>query len=297
MTDLYTIDKTEHGFTGRFEAMASPCEILLDLHDRLLAEQLVHAAFSEAKRIEQKFSRYINTNFMFKMNNSPGETITLDEESCLLMDFAFTCFDMSDGLFDVTSGILRRAWKFDGSDSLPSDIQITALLPFIGLQKVSWKKPYLTMPNNMELDFGGIGKEYAVDRCLQKAMEKNTGKRIPILINFGGDLVCNGPRFNQQPWQVGIESVGGGHSAVVSLRQGALATSGDARRFLLKDNVRYSHILNPKTGRPIMSAPRSVTVAAATCVEAGLLSTLAMLQGSDTKEFLAEQDVLHWIQG
>jgi thiamine biosynthesis lipoprotein len=296
MADLYTIDKTEHGFTGRFKAMNSPCEILMDLQDPLLAQQLVHAAYTEAKRIEQKFSRYISTNLMFKMNNSQGETITLDEESSLLMDFAFTCFDMSDGLFDVTSGILRRAWTFDGSDALPCDTQITELLPFIGLQKVSWKKPYLTMPNNMELDFGGIGKEYAVDRCLQKAMEKNTGKRIPILINFGGDLVCNGPRFNQQPWQVGIESVGGGHSAVVSLRQGALATSGDARRFLLKDGVRYSHILNPKTGRPIMMAPRSITVTAASCIEAGLLSTLAMLQGRDAQSFLAEQDVTHWIQ-
>ncbi len=296
MADLYKIDKTEYGFTGRFEAMKSPCEILMDLHDPLLAQQLVHAAYTEAKRIEHKFSRYIATNLMFKMNNSQGETIILDEESSLLMDFAFTCFDMSDGLFDVTSGILRRAWKFDGSDTLPSETKIKELLPFIGLQKVSWEKPCITIPSNMELDFGGIGKEYAVDRCLQKAMNKITGKRIPILINFGGDLACNGPRFNQHPWKVGIESVGGGHSAVLSLHTGALATSGDARRFLLKDGVRYSHILNPKTGQPIMGAPRSVTVAAQSCVEAGLLSTLAMLQGPDAHIFLTEQDVVHWVQ-
>ena len=296
MADLYTIDKTEHGFTGRFEAMASPCEILMDLHDRLLAEQLVHAAFSEAKRIEQKFSRYINTNFMFKMNNSPGETITLDEESCLLMDFAFTCYELSEGLFDVTSGILRRAWKFDGSKNVPNQKQIDELLPFIGLNKATWEKPNFTLPENMEMDFGGIGKEYAVDRCMQKAMEVYSVKPIPILLNFGGDLCCNGPRLNGQPWQVGIESVGGGSSGVVSLNHGALATSGDARRYLLKDDIRYSHILNPKTGHSITDAPRSVTVAAQTCVEAGLLSTLAMLQGSDARSFLSEQQVSHWIQ-
>ncbi|MEY8264046.1 MAG: FAD:protein FMN transferase, partial [Bermanella sp.] len=64
-----------------------------------------------------------------------------------------------------------------------------------------------------------------------------------------------------------------------------------------KDGVRYCHILNPKTGHPIMAAPRSVTVAAASCVEAGLLSTLAMLQGADAKAFLEEQQVTHWLQG
>jgi len=296
MANPYTVEKTEHGFVGRFQAMASPCELLMDLHDALLAQQFVHACYTEAKRIEQKFSRYINTNFMFKLNNSHGNTLELDDESALLMDFAFTCYDMSDGLFDVTSGILRRAWKFDASDQVPTKKQIADLLPFIGLNKTTWQKPHFTLPKNMELDFGGIGKEYAVDRCLQKVTEKMSGQRIPVLLNFGGDLICNGPRFHGGPWQVGIESVGGGGSAVVSLSSGALATSGDARRFLLKDNIRYSHILNPKTGRSIMGAPRSVTVAAQTCVEAGLLSTLAMLQGADAKTFLSEQDVVHWLQ-
>ncbi len=297
MANPYTVEKIEHGFVGRFQAMASPCEVLMDMHDCLLAQQFVHACYTEAKRIEQKFSRYVHNNVMYQLNHSHDNGIELDAESTLLMDFAFTCFNMSDGLFDVSSGILRRAWKFDGSDRVPSEQQINALLPAIGLGKISWQKPHLTLAKNMELDFGGIGKEYAVDRCLQKIMAKMGARRIPVLLNFGGDLVCNGPRFNHTPWQVGIESVGGGAAARVSLSSGALATSGDARRFLLKDGVRYCHILNPKTGHPIMAAPRSVTVAAASCVEAGLLSTLAMLQGADAKAFLEEQQVTHWLQG
>ncbi len=146
----------------------------------------------------------------------------------------------------------------------------------------------------MELDLGGIGKEYAVDRCLQKVLE--IINNVPVLLNFGGDLVCNGPRAGDKPWQVGIESVGGGKPAILSLKYGALATSGDARRFLIKNGVRYSHILNPKTGMSVIDAPSSITVAAQTCIEAGLMSTLAMLQGKDAQPFLQEQGINFWIQ-
>jgi len=76
---------------------------------------------------------------------------------------------------------------------------------------------------------------------------------------------------------------------------GAIATSGDARRFLLKDGVRYSHILNPRTGWSVEAPPRSVTVAAPTCTEAGLLSTLAMLHGAEAEQFLREEGVQAWV--
>jgi thiamine biosynthesis lipoprotein len=81
---------------------------------------------------------------------------------------------------------------------------------------------------------------------------------------------------------------------MIDLKSGALATSGDARRYLLRDGVRYSHILDPTTGWPVADAPRSVTVAADTCTQAGMLSTLAMLEGADAEKFLAAQDVRYW---
>jgi thiamine biosynthesis lipoprotein len=79
------------------------------------------------------------------------------------------------------------------------------------------------------------------------------------------------------------------------LHRGGIATSGDARRFLLKDGIRYSHILNPLTGWPVKDAPRSITVLADTCTEAGILATLAMLQGTAAEQFLDEQQVKYWI--
>jgi thiamine biosynthesis lipoprotein len=82
---------------------------------------------------------------------------------------------------------------------------------------------------------------------------------------------------------------------LLDLEYGALATSGDSHRFLLKDGVRFSHVLDPRTGWPVTDAPRSVTVAASSCTEAGLLSTLAMLKGAQAQRFLEESAVRYWL--
>ena len=82
---------------------------------------------------------------------------------------------------------------------------------------------------------------------------------------------------------------------ILQLEHGALATSGDSRRYLKKDGVRYGHILDPRTGWPVPDSPRSVTVAASSCTEAGLLATLALLQGARAGEFLEEQAARYWL--
>lgn len=281
-------------FKGSFQSMASECEVLVETESALIAEQMIQAVFLEAKRIEFKFSRYRSDSIISKINQSAGKRIKLDPETASLLDFAMLCHDMSDGLFDITAGILRKIWTFDGSDKVPSRNKIKKLLPLIGSEKLNWQSPYLKLQAGMELDFGGIGKEYAVDSALKKALE--ISQSPSILINFGGDLACNKSQSSNQAWQVGVERSGMAKNVSISLKQGALATSGDANRYLLKDNVRYSHILNPKMGCSIISAPRSITVAASSCVEAGLLSTIAMLQGSEAKAFLAEQDIPFWIE-
>lgn len=303
-----TVKKLEKGdlYCGSFQAMASGCEILIECSEALsaqkraqeLAQEICEAVFIEAKRIEAKFSRYLKTNIVYQINNSAGKTVCVDDESAHLIDFAYLCYQLSDGLFDISSGILGKIWVFNQSDKLPDKRQIKKLLPFIGLNKLTWKSPYLTLPAGMQLDFGGIGKEYAVDCCLAKALEVNS--KVPMLLNFGGDLICTGKRKNGEAWQVGIESVGGGKPggkpAVIKLNNGALATSGDANKYLLKKGIRYSHILNPLTGKPVTNAPRSITVSAQTCIEAGLLSTMAMLQGDLAEAFLNEQQINFWVQ-
>ena len=271
---------------GRFEAMASPCEVLVDGAEAAELRRVTNVVAAEVQRIEQHWSRYRKDNIVHRINTAGGRPVTVDAETAQFLDYAHHLHAWSEGLFDVTSGVLRRAWKFDGSDRLPAQSQIDALLPLVGWDKVSWKSPVLQMPMGMEIDFGGIGKEYAVDRAC--ALARNATSR-PVLVNCGGDLACTGPRANGEPWQVGIDTgVAGVATPLVRLAQGGVATSGDARRFLLKDGVRYPHVIDPRTGWPVTGGPRAVTVAAQTCTEAGVLSTMALLHGADAEEFLKQ---------
>ncbi len=284
----------EDGFwKGSFMAMASPCDVLMEIEEKSLAQYILKAVADEAWRIEDKFSRYKKENIIFKINNSKGEMVVIDDETSRLFDFASELFEISEGMFDITSGVLRTVWKFDGSDNVPDKKQIKKVIKNIGWQKVGRENNQLTLPEGMEIDLGGIGKEYAVDRCVQIARQKTNES---VLVNFGGDLAMTTLRKNNGFWSVGRLITGSEEACgLFQLYGGAIATSGDANRFLLKDGVRYSHILNPKTGWSINDAPHTVSVAAPTCIEAGMMSTLAMLQGGDAETFLKLQEVNYWI--
>ncbi|MCW9004899.1 MAG: FAD:protein FMN transferase [Gammaproteobacteria bacterium] len=264
--------------------------------DKKMAVKITELACTEAQRIEQKFSRYRDDNIIYKINNSNGTKIKVDDETANMLDFADQCYQLSDGKFDITSGVLRAIWKFDGSDNIPSQHQIDVIKSKIGWDKVIWQRPYITLQPGMEIDLGGLGKEYAVDHTallIKPILE--TG----VLVNFGGDIFTYGAKDKSKPWIIGIDdthATGKKARGQVELNKGGLATSGDARRFLIKDNIRYSHILNPLTGWPVPDAPRSVTVIAHSCLEAGMLSTFAMLEGKNADEFLKAQDVQYYCQ-
>lgn len=293
VTDL-TFELRDDFWIGHFKAMGSPCELLVDTHEPEIARELAHIAREEALRIEAKFSRYRDNNIIHHIHHSSGHAVAVDAETAKLLDYADLCFRLSNGKFDVTSGVLRQVWKFDGSDRVPGKEQIAALLPNIGWNKVTWNNPYLTLPTGMEIDLGGIGKEYAVDKTAQLiAAHSNTS----VVVNFGGDLLVAGPRTDGHSWRIGIDDpTASGDRSVVQLQlaRGGIATSGDARRYLLKSGVRYGHILNPKTGWPVRDAPRAVTVIANTCVEAGMLTTFAMLEGVNAEDFLKAQGVRYF---
>lgn len=272
--------------------MASPCEVMIDCDSKALAMQLTETAANEAFRIEKKFSRYRNDNLIYQINHAEGECITVDDEFANLLDYAHECFILSEGLFDITSGVLRKVWKFDGKSSIPSQEEINQLLVHVGWKKVKWQKPILTLAPGMEIDFGGIGKEYAVDRtAVLLAMQT---EHRNILINYGGDLHALGPRASGKPWEIGLQDPRENNlstAAKVELITGAVTTSGDFHKHIIKNGIRYGHILNPITGSPTLNAPRQVTVLGSTCIEAGILSTLAILHGNEAETFLDAQDI------
>jgi thiamine biosynthesis lipoprotein len=288
------IEKGEGCWRGTFQAMASPCEILCETADAATAQRLTALAATEAWRIEDKFSRYLPGNIVDRINNAGGQPIQLDSETAHLIDFAATLTRLSDGRFDITSGVLRQVWRFDGSDRIPSPEAIAGILENIGWHRVTRVSGTLQMPAGMQIDLGGVGKEYAVDRAAELLRAAGA---TSCLVNFGGDLAVTTRSRQREGWKVGIEALDTASPAaerLLNLQVGALATSGDARRFLLKDGVRYGHILDPRTGWPVPDAPRSVTVAADTCTQAGMLSTFAMLEGAEAETFLEAQGVRYW---
>jgi thiamine biosynthesis lipoprotein len=286
----------QQGFAiGSFKAMASPCEVHIETTDNTLAENVCATVMSEAQRIERTYSRYRDDNIIHAINTAGGQSVEVDPETALLLDFADFCYQSSEGLFDITSGVLGSIWRFDGSKNIPDDKSVQSLLPKIGWDKVQWKNPILTMPAGMSIDLGGFGKEFAVDRCMTIARSICDD---PMLINFGGDIIANKPPQSRQHWIIGIEPIAMEQKTppAIQLSYGAIATSGDSKRYLTHDGAVLSHVLNPKTGYPVEKAPASVTVMAENCTQAGMMATLAMLKGARAESFLNEQGVTHWIQ-
>ncbi len=272
--------------------MAGPCVVLVDTDEEILGAEVGAIVKNEALRVEAKFSRY-RPSVITRINETAGQAAEVDDETADLIDYAVQCHALSGGLIDITSGALRRVWKFDGTGTVPTMFQVRDALQHVGWSQVTWERPILRLRPGMEIDFGGLGKEYAVDRALA-LVEART--RAPVLVNFGGDLRVSGPRQDGSPWYVAIEHVdrAGAAAGLLELSGGALATSGDTHRHVISAGVRYGHVFDPRTGWPITDAPRSVTVHAATCTEAGLLAKLALLRGAEAESFLKSEKVRAW---
>ncbi|TJY60022.1 FAD:protein FMN transferase [Sinimarinibacterium sp. CAU 1509] len=270
-----------------FRAMASPCRVCV-FHPRTeVAASAAAAARDEVLRIEHKYSRYRDDSVMATINASAGSGhgIDVDDETAALLDYAATAHAQSDGLFDITSGVLRRAWDFR-SGELPSQAQIDALLDCIGWHKLEWHRPRLGLPlAGMQLDFGGFGKEYAADRAAAVAGQHGIAHG---LVDLGGDIRVIGPQPDGRPWRVGVRDPEQPTQAAASvdLHQGAIASSGDYERCMVVEGRRYSHLLDPRSGWPVVSPIRSVSVLAPQCLIAGTATTVALLQGADARTWL-----------
>jgi len=273
--------------------MGSRCEIRLYASDKAAAERSAKAAIADVRRLDHKYSDYRDDSFTAEINRAAaaGTAIDVDVETATLIDYAATCFQQSDGLFDITSGVLREAWNFDRS-ALPSPEHIHALLARVGFDKLVWRRPRLSFRvPGMALDFGGIVKEYAADRgaviCRQSGFAHG-------LVDLGGDIRIVGPHPDGAPWSVGIRHPrrAGDIMASIDLAGGAIASSGDYERFIEIDGRRYGHIISPRTGMPVR-ALASVSVVADECVVAGSATTIATLMQEEGPAWLTEIGLPH----
>ena len=275
--------------------MGTPCEISLYANSIAEGEDWAGIARAEIERLEQKYSRYRADSWLSRINAiaSVGGAIEVDEETASLLDYADECHNISQGLFDITSGILRKAWPKDGT-TLPSAGMLAELVARIGWSRIQWNRPSLTIPPHTELDFGGIVKEYAADRAA--GLCRSSGARDGV-INLGGDLHIIGPHPDGTPWHVGVRHPRRKDEtfSVIQVPRGGVATSGDYERCLQVEGQRYCHILNPRTGYPVRHLA-SVTVVAPMCLLAGSASTVAMLLEDRGVAWLARLGLPHlWI--
>jgi len=276
--------------------MGTPCEIQLFANMGEAARRAAEAAMADVARLEARYSRYRHDSFLSEINRvaAAGGRIAVDDETAGLLNYAATCHQQSGGLFDITSGILRRAWRFD-SGALPDQGLIDELLAKVGWDKVVWQPPVLEFPlPGIELDFGGVVKEYAADRAAGLCW--SAGIRHGM-INLGGDIKVLGPRADGSPWRIGVRHPRHKDALLqtVELTRGAMASSGDYERCLTIEDVRYGHILNPRTGWPVRHLA-SVSVIADFCVVAGSASTIAMLKEAEGPAWLESLALPHlWV--
>lgn len=279
-----------------FTAMGSPCELKLHADSRSRLRHLMARAEAEVRRLEARYSRYRDDSFLSEINRvaATGGRIEVDAETSGILDYVATCHAESEGLFDVTSGVLRKAWKFQQA-TLPDPGEIRSLVDCVGWHRLTWQRPWLIFSEpGLELDLGGAVKEYAVDRVAQLLLEAGISSG---LVNLGGDIRVIGPQPDGTGWRIGIRHPRqpGRFIGTFALAQGAMASSGDYERCLVVEGQRYGHVLNPKTGWPVRHLA-SVSVLADFCVVAGSASTIAMLKETEGPEWLDSLGVSYfWV--
>ena len=272
-------------FRHHFSSMGCPAEIVLYAGNAECAATAIAGAESEVHRLDRKYSHYRRDSELELMLQQASRAggVRVDNETAALLNFAATQYQVSAGLFDITAGRLTALW--DRALAVPQAQQINSALALTGWHRVDWDGTRLHVPRGMRLDLGGVVKEYAADRA---ALQLKSAGIQSGYVDLGGDLHFLGPHPDGSAWRAGVcNPRGAGAIAAMNLHKGGLATSGDYERCLEVAGQRFGHIINPFTGWPVQGLA-SVTVVAPSCLLAGAVSTLAMLQGrAEGLEFLS----------
>lgn len=259
--------------------MGGPCEFKLYAESEKAAESVQSIMLAEVRRLEAKYSRYSADSVTTQINGSAGKSTPqpIDEETRALIQYADQLYQQSDGLFDISSGVLRKAWDFK-SNTLPSQAAIRDMLALVAWPQIEFDEQSIRLPQpGMEIDFGGFVKEYTADTTAVIAMDAGISHG---LVNLGGDIRAMGPHPDGSPWRVGIQHPRKVNLPVaqLDLYEGAIATSGDYERYMLVNGKRYCHLLNPKTGMSIQTRYASVSVIAQACLIAGSFASIGLLK-------------------
>ena len=239
------------------------------------------AAVAWVAAFEAKYSRFRPDSLVSRINAAAGrEPVAIDAEMEGLLKLCDTLHFMTQGVLDPTALPLIRLWNYQAErPRIPAPAEIAAARALVGWKKVSRTPGNVFLPEpGMALDFGGFGKEYAVDLVAQIAVDHGIGS---ALVDFGHDLRAIGTPPGRPAWHIGLEDPRKPGTAALSIgvTGKGVASSGDYLRCFVVEGKRYGHIVDPRTGWPVANSCVQATVVAGSCLQAGVLSTTAFVLG------------------
>ncbi|WP_414661313.1 FAD:protein FMN transferase [Horticoccus sp. 23ND18S-11] len=265
-----------------FPALGTTCEVQYAAPSGdAQAAGFERAVTSWVNAFETKYSRFRPESLVSRINAAAGrEWVEVDAEMDGMLKLCDTLHFMTQGILDPTTMPLIRLWNYKAeTPRIPAEAEIAAARALVGWKKVQRAPGKIFLPEpGMALDFGGFGKEYAVDLAARIALDHG----IPhALVDFGHDLRAVGAPPGRPAWHIGLEDplkpgTSAGSMAIVGK---GVASSGDYIRRFVVDGKRYGHIIDPRTGWPVTNGCLQATVVAATCLQAGVLSTTAFVLG------------------
>jgi len=265
--------------------MGSRFEITVTAENPEKANQYIDTAVSEIQRIERLISSWDPASQTSEINRNAGiKPVVVDPELYNLISRALKISEITDGAFDISYASMDKIWKFDGSmSSMPSEEAIRNSVSKVGYQNIILDPEdhsVFLKKEGMKIGFGAIGKGYAADKA--KDLLRSQGVTAGI-INASGDMNTWGTQPNGDTWKVAITNpLNKEHAfALLPLEDRAVVTSGDYEKFVKFNGVRYSHIINPKTGYPATGII-SATVFAPKAELADALATSVFVMGIET---------------
>jgi thiamine biosynthesis lipoprotein len=251
----------------------------------------------ELLRVNQQMSTYLKESEISRFNDLKStDWFPVSAETAKVVDLSLQISTISNGAFDVTVGRLVNLWGF-GPDktrkTIPPDAEIVAAKAAMGFKNLSVKfdPPALRKSNpELQVDLSAIAKGHGVDRVAALFLTHGISN---YFVEIGGEIFASGTRPDGQPWQVGIEApiaYKQSIQTVIGLSGAAMATSGDYRNFFEVDNQRFSHTIDPNTGRPVTHQLASASVVAENCALADAIATCMMVLGPEQGLELAEAE-------
>jgi len=272
-------------------ALGTRCEVQYVCADDGLARAFETEAVNWVAAFEAKYSRFRPDSLISRINAAAGQSwVEIDPEMEQFLDLSGSLYELSRGVLDVTALPLMRLWDYRSpTPRVPSDAEIGAAKRLVGWQKIQRAPGRVRLPESgMALDFGGWGKEYAVDIVAQIARRHGLAN---VLVDFGHDLSAFGSAPGKPGWHIGLEDPARPGEACwssIAARDCGVASSGDYVRGFTLNGKRYGHIVDPRTGWPVANGCRQVTVIAKACLQAGVLSTAVFILGPEAGLRLVE---------